>query len=65
MVVVVFLLASGPKPLDYDFTQDELIDWAYAMGRGQYLNLVCTGILSLNMLGIYGRMRAKKGLGKK
>ncbi len=64
MVIVILLLASGPKPLGYDFTQTELIDWAYAMGRGQMLNLVCTGILSLNLIGIWGRMRAKKGLGK-
>ena len=65
MIVVFFLLASGPKPLDYDFTQADLIDWAYAMGRGQSLNLVCTGILSLNLIGIWGRMRATKGLGNK
>ena len=65
MIVVIYLLASGPKPLEPDFTTDQLCDWALAIGRGQSLNLVCTGILSLNLIGIWGRMRAKKGLGKK
>ena len=64
IIIVICLLASGPEPLSYDHTQEELCDWAYAMGKGQTLNLICTGIISMNLIGIYGRMRAKKGLGK-
>ena len=60
IVIVICLLATGPKPLEYNFTTEQLCDWAYEMGRGQKLNLLCTAIISFNLIGVWGRMRVKK-----
>ena len=64
MVVCVVLAFSGPKALEPGFTTDQLCDWALAIGRGQSLQFALIAIISMNLIGIYGRMRATKGLGK-
>jgi hypothetical protein len=62
--ICVLFLANAPKPLEEGFTTDELCDWAIAIGRGQKVLFICMIIVSCNLIGIYGRLRAKKGIGK-
>lgn len=69
--VVIMLLIGlsawmimGIPALDYDFTTDELCDWAYATSRNQRILIVQMLIVSFALLGIYGRKRARKGIGK-
>lgn len=50
--------------LSYDFTTEELCDWAYATSRNQKLLILQMLIVSFALIGIYGRKRAKKGIGK-
>ena len=60
IIIVIAFLCSGHKPLEYVFTKEHLCDWAFQMGRGQKLNLLCTAIISFNLIGVWGRMRIKK-----
>lgn len=69
VIVILLVLLSAwmvgtIKPLDYDFTTIELCDWAYAMSRNQRIIIVQMLIVSFSLIGIYGRKRAKKGIGK-
>lgn len=59
----IWMIMSIPA-LDYDFTTQELCDWAYATSRNQRLLIIQMLIVSFALIGIYGRMRAKKGIGK-
>ena len=60
----VWMIMSIPA-LDYDFTTDELCDWAYATSRNQRILILQMLIVSFALVGIYGRKRAKKGIGGK
>ncbi len=60
----VFMITSIPV-LDYDFTTDELCDWAFATSRNQRILILQMLIVSFALVGIYGRKRAKKGIGGK
>jgi hypothetical protein len=60
IIVCVVFLAAAPKPLTEGFTTDELCNWALAMGRGQKVQFLCMIIVSLNLIGIWGRLRVKK-----
>lgn len=69
--VVIMLLIGlsawmimGIPALDYDFTTEELCDWAYATSRNQRILIIQMLIVSFALLGIYGRKRARKGIGK-
>ena len=62
--VTVYMVMSIPS-LDYDFTTDELCDWAYATSRNQKILILQMLIVSCAMIGIYGRKRAKTGIGGK
>ena len=64
IIACVVLLANSPEPLREGFTTDELCDWALAIGRGQKVMFLCMIIVSFSLIGIYGRLRAKKGIGK-
>ena len=69
-VVIIILIALtiwmviAIPPLDYDFTTEELCDWAYATSRNQRILILQMLIVSCALIGIYGRKRAKKGIGK-
>lgn len=60
IIVCIFFLANAPEPLTEGFTTDELCDWAIAIGRGQKVQFICMIVVSLNLIGIWGRMRVKK-----
>ncbi len=60
----VWMVLSIPA-LDYDFTADELYNWAYATSQNQKILILQMLIISLSLIGIYGRLRAKKSIGKK
>ena len=62
--VTVYMVTSIPT-LDYDFTTDELCDWAFATSRNQRILILQMLIVSCALIGIYGRKRAKTGIGKK
>lgn len=49
--------------LDYDFTTEELCDWAFATSHNQRILILQMLIVSFALVGIYGRKRAKKGIG--
>ena len=49
--------------LDYDFTTEELCDWAYATSRNQRILILQMLIVSFALIGVYGRKRAKGGIG--
>lgn len=57
-------MIMGIPALDYDFTTEELCDWAYATSRNQRILIIQMLIVSFALLGIYGRKRARKGIGK-
>ncbi|KKN53631.1 hypothetical protein LCGC14_0600620 [marine sediment metagenome] len=69
-VVIIILIALtvwmviAIPPLDYDFTTEELCDWAYATSRNQRILILQMLIVSCALVGIYGRKRAKGGIGK-
>lgn len=69
-VIILFLIAlsiwmiMSIPPLDYEFTTEELCDWAYHTSRNQRLLIIQMLIVSCALVGIYGRMRAKGGIGK-
>lgn len=58
-----WMIASIPA-LDYDFTTEELCDWAYVTSRNQKILIMLMVAVSFALVGIYGRMRAKGGIGK-
>ncbi len=60
--VTIWMMMSIPA-LDTDFTTDELCDWAYATSRNQRILILQMLIVSFALIGIYGRKRAKKGIG--
>lgn len=62
--ITVYMVMSIPT-LDYDFTTDELCDWAYATSRNQKILILQMLIVSCAIISIYGRIRAKKGIGGK
>ena len=64
LVILSALMIASIKPLSYDFTTLELCDWAYATSRNQRILIIQMLIVSLALVGIYGRKRAKKGIGK-
>ncbi len=57
-------MIMGIPTLDYDFTTEELCDWAYHTSRNQRILILQMLIVSFALIGIYGRMRAKGGIGK-
>ena len=57
-------MIMGIPALDYDFTTEELCDWAYATSRNQRILILQMLIVSFALVGIYGRKRAKGGIGK-
>ena len=59
-----WMIMSIPA-LDYDFTTDELCDWAYATSRNQRILILQMLIVSFALIGIYGRKLAKKSIGGK
>ncbi len=59
----IWMIMSIPA-LDYDFTTIELCDWAYATSRNQKLVILQMLIISCVLVAAYGRVRAKKGIGK-
>lgn len=59
----IWMIMSIPA-LDYEFTTEELCDWAYATSRNQRILIIQMLIVSFALIGIYGRARAKKGIGK-
>ncbi len=60
IVVCIIALATGPKPLQPDFTTEQLCDWALAMGNGQKMQFIMIAIISASLIGIYGRLRVKE-----
>ncbi len=60
----VWMLMAIPA-LDYEFTTEELCDWAYATSRNQRILILQMLIVSFALVGIYGRKRAKTGIGGK
>lgn len=60
----IWMIMSIPS-LDYDFTTDELCDWAYATSRNQKILILQMLIVSFALVGVYGRVRAKKNIGGK
>ncbi len=56
-------MIMGIPALDYDFTTEELCDWAYATSRNQRILILQMLIVSFALVGIYGRKRAKGGIG--
>ena len=67
VIIVCVILQVGillaVKPLRYEFTPEELCDWAYAVSHIQRLMIVQMIIISAALTGIYGRKRAG-GIGK-
>jgi len=63
VILSAWMILSIP-PLNYDFTTDELCDWACATSRNQRIVIIQMLIVSLSLMSIYGRIRAKKGIGK-
>lgn len=59
----IWMIMSIPS-LDYEFTTEELCDWAYATSRNQRILIIQMLIVSFALVGIYGRARAKGGIGK-
>lgn len=59
----IWMIMSIPA-LDYDFTTDELCDWAYQTSKNQRILIIQMLIVSFALVGIYGRKRANKGIGK-
>ena len=64
LVLLSAWMIGSIKSLDYNFTTEELCDWAYATSRNQRIIIVQMLIVSLSLVSIYGRLRAKKGIGK-
>lgn len=64
LVLVSAWMVASIKPLRYDFTTEELCDWAYATSRNQKIIIVQMLIISSAIVGIYGRLRAKKRISK-
>ena len=69
-VAIMFLIGlsiwmiMGIPALKYDFTTEELCDWAYHTSRNQRILILQMLVVSFALIGIYGRKRAKKGIGK-
>ena len=59
----IWMIMSIPA-LDYEFTTEELCDWAYATSRNQRILIIQMLIVSFALVGVYGRIRSKKGIGK-
>ena len=59
----MYMIMSIPA-LKYEFTTEELCDWAYATSKNQKILILQMLIVSFALIGIYGRKRAKKGIGK-
>ncbi len=57
-------MIMGIPALDYDFTTEELCDWAHATSRNQRILILQMLIVSFALVAIYGRKRAKGGIGK-
>ncbi len=64
LIALTIWMVIAIPPLDYDFTTEELCDWAYATSRNQRILILQMLIVSCALVGIYGRKRAKKGIGK-
>lgn len=65
LVILSAWMITSIKPLSYDFTTEQFCDWAYATSRNQRIIIVQMLIISLSLISIYGRIRAKKGIGGK
>ena len=61
--VTIWMVMSIPV-LRYEFTTEELCDWAFATSRNQRILILQMLIVSCALTGIYGRKRAKTGIGK-
>lgn len=59
----IWMIMSIPV-LDYDFTTEELCDWAFHTSRNQRILITQMLIVSFALVGIYGRKRARKGIGR-
>lgn len=60
-LIIPFTIA---KPLRYEFTTEELCDWACAVSRNQWVVWLQLLNMSALLIAYYGRVRAKKGIGK-
>lgn len=58
-------MTTNIRSLSYDFTTEELCDWAYQTSRNQRILIIQMLIVSFALVGIYGRKRAKKSIGGK
>lgn len=64
LIGLTFWMITSIPSLGYDFTTEELCDWAYSTSRLQRIYAVYLLIVSCVLVSIYGRLRAKKGIGK-
>ncbi|KKM80030.1 hypothetical protein LCGC14_1344000 [marine sediment metagenome] len=64
LIALTIWMVIAIPPLDYDFTTEELCDWAYATSRNQRILILQMLIVSCALVGIYGRKRARMGIGK-
>jgi hypothetical protein len=64
LILLSAFMIANIKPLSYEFTTLELCDWAYATSHNQRILIIQMLIVSCSLVGIYGRKRAKKGIGK-
>ena len=53
-------MIMGIPALDYDFTTEELCDWAFATSRNQRILILQMLVVSFALIGIYGRKRVKE-----
>jgi len=65
LILLNAYLLLSIKPLKYDFTTKELCDWAYLTSRNQRILIIQMLNLSCALMAIYGRKRARKGIGGK
>jgi hypothetical protein len=64
-IVINFIVPlTIAKPLRYDFTTEELCDWACAVSKNQWIVWLQLVNMSCLFLAYYGRLRTKKGIGK-
>lgn len=64
IVCLMMIPMTIAKPLREGFTLDELCEWAIIVSHNQKLTLLVMIALTFAMIAIYGRLRAKKGIGK-
>lgn len=60
IICVILMLTNRVKPLKYEFTTEELCNWAYTVSNNDLLTIIGFIAVTLAFAGIYGRKRAKK-----